>query len=151
MEILAPFFRYDFQKSMKNLVKTGIIAAAVIAFASCQKTEFDSVVPATEEKQQTFKAYHVGSEDLNGNLLADRDKCKKCHTSTAKAMGLDLTAPFMADNRYSSIEELVNNYDFVNNVHLPAGAAKANQSAVTEEQKTQLINYLKSLESETKR
>jgi hypothetical protein len=130
---------------MRNLAKTGLIIAATIAFASCQKTEFNSVVPS-EPAQQSNKSYHVESiDDLNGNLLADRDKCKKCHTAAGKTMGIDWTAPYMSDGRYNSIEELIDNYDFVNDIHLMSGTAKADQSTISDEQKNELISYLKNL------
>lgn len=132
---------------MKNLIKIGFIVSAVIAFASCEKTEFDSAVPCDQQNQQTTKAFHLGTiEDIGGNLLADRDKCKKCHTATGKTMGLDWSAPYMSDNRYNSIEELIDNYDFENNVHLVKGTQKSGQTAISEEQKNELISYLKSLE-----
>ncbi|HEX8515036.1 MAG TPA: hypothetical protein VF868_02470 [Bacteroidia bacterium] len=132
---------------MKNIVKSGVLAAVVIAFASCQKTEFNSVAPVDAQETPVFRVLGGEStEGTDGNLLSDRDKCKKCHTAGSKTMGLDLNAPFMPDNRYGSIEELVNNFDFVNNVHLPVNALRSNPT-ISEEQKAGLISYLKSLQS----
>jgi hypothetical protein len=134
---------------MKNLVKISLVSIAVIAFASCQKTEFDSVTPvASEQNNQTFK-YHGTVEDMgSGDLFTDKDKCKKCHTSTSRSMGLDWTAPYMSDNRYSSIEELIENFDFVNEIHLPVNSSKNNLQGISEKQKSDLITYLKNLQSE---
>jgi hypothetical protein len=137
---------------MKNLIKTGLIVSAVIAFASCGKYEFEEVKPACSETAQQpaqneqERSFDLGSTEDSGNLLADRDKCKKCHTTSGKTMGIDWTAPYMTDSRYSSIEELINNYDFVNDVHLPKDAQKSGQTAISDEQKNELITYLKDLE-----
>jgi hypothetical protein len=133
---------------MKKLINISLISAAVIALASCQKTEFDSVVPASAQTEHTYKT-HVGSnDDGSGDLFTDKDKCKKCHTTSGRLMGIDWNPPYMSDNRYSSIEELVNNFDFVNNVHKPKTAGKKSPVTIgiTEEQKAGLITYLKSLE-----
>lgn len=133
---------------MKNLVKISLFTSAVLAFASCQKTEFDSVVPACDQTEQTYKLHHSGSVDdetESGDLFTDKDKCKKCHTTSGR-LSIDWTAPYMSDNRYGSIEELINNFDFVNNVHLPKAANK-NTSGISEEQKAGLITYLKTLQA----
>jgi hypothetical protein len=130
---------------MKNLIKTGIVAI-VIAFTSCQKTEFASVAPENESPTDQNRIFHAITPDAEtGNLLADKDKCKKCHTSTSRSMGLDLNAPFMSDNRYSNLEELINNFDFVNNVHLPKGIIQRTENVISKEQKDKLIQYLKDL------
>lgn len=138
---------------MKTLIKISLISAAVIAFASCQKTEFSSFENcetsnnvSSENSTQTDptnKAHEIVADDASGNLIGDKDKCKRCHTSTSRTMGLDLNPPFMSDNRYSSIEELINNYDFINDVHLPMTSAK--QGTVSNEERDALISYLKAL------
>lgn len=139
---------------MKTIVKISLISAAVIAFASCQKTEFSSFenveMPQSVspencylETNTTTRAHEIVADDPSGNLLGDKDKCKRCHTSTSRTMGLDLNPPFMSDNRYNSIEELINNYDFINDVHLPVTSAK--QGTVSNEQREALISYLKTL------
>jgi hypothetical protein len=134
---------FDFK--MKTLIKTGIVAI-VIAFSSCQKTEFASVAPDNAVASDQNRVFHPISPDAGtGNLLADKDKCKKCHTSTSRSMDLDLNAPFMSDNRYSSLEELINNFDFVNNVHLPKGTIQRTENTISKEQKDKLIQYLKDL------
>jgi len=130
---------------MKNLIKAGIVAV-VIAFTSCQKTEFASVAPENVSSTDQNKIFHAAAPDAGGdNLLADKDKCKKCHTSTSRSMGLDLNAPFMSDNRYSSLEELIDNFDFVNYVHLAKGTVQKTENLISREQKDKLIQYLKDL------
>ncbi|MCW3103613.1 MAG: hypothetical protein JWO09_2053 [Bacteroidetes bacterium] len=133
---------------MKNLVKISLITSAVLAFASCQKTEFASVAPAYEQTEQTYRLHHTGSGDgTDGeDLFTDKDKCKKCHTTSGRLI-INWTAPYMADNRYSSIEELINNFDFVNNVHMPKTIGYKNSHGISEEQKASLITYLKTLQT----
>lgn len=124
---------------------------AALAFASCGKTEFENVSPNTAGNVNATKIHHTGdNDDIDGtDLFTDKDKCKKCH-SAPKLMGIDWSAPYMSDNRYGSIEELVNNFDFVNNVHVNAATRKVTQ-AVSETQKQDLINYLKGMAAEQAR
>lgn len=137
---------------MKNLVKISCVAFAVIAFASCRKTEFSGVTPSTGSAatvDYSTKAYHDGSLNVGDggtDLLADKDKCKKCH-GNARTMDLDWNAPYMADGRYSSLEELIDNFDFVNEVHLPVGATKT--STISKEQRQSLLSYLESIATST--
>jgi hypothetical protein len=137
---------------MKTLIKISLISAAVVAFASCQKTEFSSfencnapenVYPENCITETNLTRAHEVISDVSDNLIGDKDKCKRCHTSTSRTMGLDLNPPFMSDGRYNSIEELINNYDFINDVHLPVTSAK--QGTVSNEQRDALISYLKSV------
>jgi len=131
---------------MKNLVKISLITSAVLALASCQKTEFASVAPAYDQTEPSYKLHHTGAGDDDGeDLFTDKDKCKKCHTTSGR-LSIDWTAPYMSDNRYSSIEELVNNFDFINNVHMPKTAHKTSPG-ISEEQKEKLITYLKTLQT----
>lgn len=128
----------------------------VLAFASCRKTEFDSVVPSNAA-DKNVKSYHDGSNGDDGTdaglgttLFTDKDKCKKCHggTTGGKMVQIDWRAPYMANGEYNSIEELIDNYDFVNNVHMnKAGVytAKVQQAGITPEQKQALVDYLKTL------
>jgi len=130
---------------MKNLVKFSFVLFAALAFSSCGKTEFANVTPDTAGNVAT-KIHHTEDADDNssGDLFTDKDKCKKCH-SAPKLMGIDWTAPYMSDNRYSSIEELVNNFDFVNNVHVNFSLRSIGTSSISAAQKQELINYLKGM------
>ncbi|MCE3279935.1 MAG: hypothetical protein K0S44_2126 [Bacteroidetes bacterium] len=140
-------------KIMKNLIKISLISAAVVAFASCKKTEFSSFencnAPVNVSPENCImepnptRVHEVIAVDASGNLIGDKDKCKRCHTSTSRTMGLDLNPPFMSDDRYNTIEELINNYDFIHDVHLPATSAK--QGTVSNEQRDALVSYLKSV------
>jgi|SRR6218665_27614 len=136
---------------MKNLVKFSLITIAAFALASCGKTEFEDVTPGTAGNVNAVKIHHTGDDgDIDGtDLFTDKDKCKKCHAAP-KLMGIDWSAPYMSDNRYASIEELVNNFDFVNNVHFNASTRKVVQN-ISEEQKQELINYLKGMAAEQAR
>lgn len=104
--------------------------------------------------------YHDGDgidastgSDIGTTLFTDKDKCKKCHggTTVGKSLSMEINwdAPYSTNaGVYNTIEELINNYDFVNNVHLPKNAALANKvtdAGITTEQKQQLIIYLKGL------
>ena len=139
---------------MKNLVKISLVCATILAFASCRKTDFADVTPGNASNGTT-KLYHDGSMDSDntgGTMFTDRDKCKKCHggtTTSGKSLDINWQAPYMSNGEYANIEELVDNFDFVNNVHLrknnvSATAAKA-QADISLEEKQQLIDYLKNL------
>lgn len=132
---------------MKNLINIGLITLVVIAFASCQKTEFNSpALSSAKSEQPTYKTYHGDADEFdNGGFFTDKDKCKRCHTTSGKTMGVNWVPPYMSDNRYNSIEELVDNFDFVNNIHLQKGAIKVKQT-ISDEQRAELIAYLKTLE-----
>ncbi len=145
---------------MKNIVKISLVCATILAFASCRKTDFDDVTPGNTSNHTT-KLYHDGSTDDGsgstggGGIFTDRDKCKKCHgggtTSSGKSLEINWQAPYMSNGEYASIEELVNNFDFVNYVHLRKNNATTNalvsktQAGITPEEKQQLIDYLKNL------
>jgi hypothetical protein len=129
---------------MKSLLKFSLLSFAVIAFASCQKTEFDSVSPVAADNLPSYKLVHDGT-DADGNMFTDKDKCKKCHTSSRLA-DIVWNAPYMSDNSYLNLEELIANYDFVNNVHLKKGEPKPKQNDISAEEKDELLSYLKSLE-----
>ncbi|MCW3084907.1 MAG: hypothetical protein JWP12_2273 [Bacteroidetes bacterium] len=139
---------------MKNLVKISLVCVTILAFASCRKTDFDDVTPGNVSNHTT-KLYHDGSTDdsnVGGTMFTDRDKCKKCHggtTASGKSLDINWKAPYMSNGEYASIEELVNNFDFVNDVHLRKSDANSLASktpaGITTEQKQQLIDYLKNL------
>jgi cytochrome c553 len=149
---MNPFFSaHDFQIFMKHLVKISLAVCTIIALASCEKTEFDSVKPANAGTEQTYKTHQAGDDDSNsGDLFTDKDKCKKCHSTGGRSMEIDWTTPFMSDHRYNSIEELIENFDFVNDVHLPKGSMKPGQSGISEEEKAALISYLEALSQKNK-
>ncbi|MDF2438836.1 MAG: hypothetical protein K0Q95_3212 [Bacteroidota bacterium] len=131
---------------MKNLVKLTLLFSTIIALTSCRKTEFNSVTPSTAQNTPSYKLVHDGSaNDPGGVLFTEKDKCKKCHTSS-RTMDLNWSAPYMSDNRYSSIEELVSNYDFVKNEHIKKGDSRPRQNTISAEETDELISYLKSLE-----
>ena len=138
---------------MKTLVKFSVVLLAIIAFASCRKTEFNDATPVTTQNTDVSKSYHDGNfDEWGGEIFTDKDKCKKCH-STPKSMGIedlgiDWQAPYMSDNRYTTIEEVVNNFDFTNNVHLSASVRYATNPTISETEKQDLINYLLGLASE---
>jgi len=144
---------------MKKVIKIGYMMAAVLALASCSKTTgLDSVVPSNVADHGT-RVYHDGTDGVDTgagigtSLFTDKDKCKKCHgggATSGKSVSINWNAPYMSNGEYSSIEELIDNYDFVNNVHLRKNSVLTArvQPGVTAEQKQQLINYLKTLEAE---
>lgn len=133
---------------MKKLFKIYFVIVAVVALSSCRKTEFASVIPSSSQDTHTpaYKSFHeTGSSD--GSYFVDKDKCKKCHTGS-RTMGIIWQAPYMSDNSYSNLEELVNNYDFVNNVHLKKNTPKeAGVSSIPDSEKAALLNYLKTFET----
>lgn len=138
---------------MKNLVKLSMMSFMVIAFASCQKDDFNDVTPTSANSNAVeLRASHDGLlDEFGGEIFTDKDKCKKCH-STPKSMGvetlgIDWQAPYMSDSRYNSIEDVVNNFDFVNNVHFNTMSKSANPT-INETEKQDLINYLKNIASE---
>ena len=135
---------------MKNSVKFSFVLFAALAFAGCGKTEFADVSPGTAGNINTTKTFHSGdlSDADPGGLFTDKDKCKKCH-SAPKLMGIDWSAPYMSDGRYNSIEDLINNFDFVNNVHLPVTTRKSYAiPTISEEQKQDLLIYLNGMITE---
>ena len=133
---------------MKTLIKFGFVIYAALTFAGCGKTEFDNVAPDTAgNTNQTLKYNHSGDMGTGGDLFVDKDKCKKCH-SAPKAMGIDWNAPYMGDSRYSSIEELINDFDFINNVHGRFVNGRAGNPTISEAQKQDLIRYLESIAAE---
>jgi hypothetical protein len=128
---------------MKTLIKTSLVAFSIIALSSCQKTELVPV-SAGSESTENLKLYHEGADGIGSDLLTDKDKCKKCHTAGGKTMGIDWNAPYMSDGRYNSIEELIADFDFANNVHSAFTSTEKN-SGVSEQQKQDLIDYLNSM------
>jgi hypothetical protein len=135
---------------MKNLIKFSFVLFVVLAFASCGKTEFENISPAAGGNVDNVNVAKIHEGDADGDtgeLFTDKNKCKKCHSS-AKAMGIDWKAPYMSDGRYANIEELINNFDFVNNVHYKTAAVKDVQAVISEDQKQALIAYLKSMAAE---
>jgi hypothetical protein len=136
---------------MKNLVKAGLIFFSIIAFAGCQKTELIPVSDASSTSTGNFKHYEAISDIVDGASFTDKDKCKKCHTGKGKSMGINWEAPYMSDNRYNTIEELINDFDFINNVHRTTlNLNEKDAPEITDEQKQELIDYLKSLVEEEK-
>jgi hypothetical protein len=130
---------------MKNLLKLTFLFSTILALTSCRKTEFNSVSPSVGIDAPTVKVHEGSGTNPDGTLFTDKDKCKKCHTTTSRTMGIVWSAPYMSDNSYLNIEELVANYDFANNVHLKKGNSKNN--SVSSEEMQELISYLKQLES----
>jgi cytochrome c peroxidase len=134
---------------MKNLVKTGFALFALLAFTGCSKSEMNPVsgnAVVTRNTNPTDRSYHDGTDDGNGtDIIGDRDKCKKCHTG--KAMGIDWNAPYMHDGRYKTIEELINDFDFINNQH-----GLGNQgNSISDAAKQDLLNYLDQEAADSKR
>jgi hypothetical protein len=128
---------------MKTLVKTSLLTFSIIALFGCQKTEF---IPLSSGSGSTDNLkVHEGADVIDDNAFTDKDKCKKCHTGSTKTMGIDWNAPYMSDNRYNSIEELIANFDFVNNVHLKTIENKN----ITTGEKQDLVNYLKNIAIES--
>lgn len=122
---------------MKTLLKISAVAFTLVVYMGCKKTELNPVQTSASVPvhQQGTKSYHDGSED-GGTIFMDKDKCKKCHTG--RMAEINWNSP---DNNYQSIEELVNDYDFLNNVHTTTIQP---QTIVSEKQKQELINYLHS-------
>jgi hypothetical protein len=125
---------------MKTLFKTGLLTFSMIVFFGCQKTEFIPVSSGEEvESSESSRVHQTGADLSGGEILTDKDKCKKCHPG--RSMGIEWTAPYMSDNRYNSIEELIADFDFEKEVHGINSNTK-NTSVVTDQQKLELINYL---------
>ena len=122
----------------------------MLVYTGCEKEDLDCDHQENQEGQDdnsqqegSFRSYHDGSDDGSG-IFTDRDKCKKCHTG--RTMDINWTAPYMSDNRYESIRELINDYDFENNVHTLTNQPL--KGGVTSNQKEALINYLSQLTSD---
>ena len=118
---------------MKTSLKISAVALTLVVYMGCKKTELNPVqsnasLPA---HLQANKAFH---ENDGGTIFTDKDKCKKCHTG--RMAEINWNSP---DNNYQSIEELVNDYDFLNNVHT---TDKQPQTIVSDKQKQELIDYL---------
>jgi len=125
---------------MKTLIKTGLTCFSFIILASCQKTELIPDVSDSSGSTEANGFHQDGTIDLSGaDIFTDKDKCKKCHTG--KSMEIDWSAPYMSDNRYKSIEDLVNDFDFAKNVH-PLNSGEKHIFCVTTAQKQELIDYL---------
>jgi hypothetical protein len=131
---------------MKVLIKTfclGIVVSLVVT--SCRKTDLAPVSPVGISDSQYRTSFSISdSTNIDGeNIFTDKNKCKKCHTG--KSMSIDWNAPYMSDNSYKTIEELVANYDFVNNVHILSGERSRPDAGISEYQRQELIVYLKGL------
>jgi hypothetical protein len=132
---------------MKNLIKISLVFITAILLGSCEKSDLAPIQPAAgSQSTLSQKTFHTVADFDGGELFTDKDKCKKCHTAAGKSMGITWEAPYMSDNRYNSIEELINNFDFVNNVHMNVSSEKTAQETISEDRKIELISYLKSLE-----
>lgn len=134
---------------MKTLIKTSLISFSIIALFGCRKTELVPVYSAGSESTENLKLYHESADAIDGSLLTDKDKCKKCHTAGGKTMGIDWNSPYMSDGRYSTVEELISDFDFINNVHSTSIIAEKNNTEVTDQQKQDLIDYLNSIATAT--
>lgn len=129
---------------MKILIKTfclGVVMSLVIT--SCRKTDLAPISPVGNVSDSQYRTYGAISDIDGENIFTDKNKCKKCHTG--KSMSIDWNAPYMSNNHYNTIEELIANYDFVNNVHLLSGERSRIQAGISEYEKQDLIVYLKSL------
>ena len=129
---------------MKILIKTfclGIVVSLVIT--SCRKTDLAPVSPVGNSSSSQYRTSISDSTNIDGeNIFTDKNKCKKCHTG--KSMSIDWNAPYMTNNRYKTIEELVANYDFENNVHTFSERSRPD-AGISEYQRQELIVYLKTL------
>jgi hypothetical protein len=130
---------------MKTLIKGfSVLIILSLAFTSCRKADLAPLSPVGNSAGSQFKTYQTVTDSLadGESIFTDKDKCKRCHTG--KSVSIDWKAPYTSNN-YKTIEELVANYDFVNNIHLVSGFKSKPLAGISETQKQDLIIYLKSL------
>ncbi len=89
----------------------------------------------------------IGREEVTGNI-ADRGKFK-----VPSLRNIELTAPYMHDGRFTSLEEVIDHYDHgikkSESLDLALLATTDTGLLLTDQDKTDLINFLKTLTDQT--